>query len=127
MTINAVAGLSIVHIDFNTVQVYGTILACHANSGKITIDVSSVGSVVEGVGDAVNFGSLVPETGVQGDFTAVSCNDGGIIMLVPVLQAGQIHLDIIALSDDGDIGALGNNPWLGHHKIFRHDKCIDNP
>ena len=26
-------------------------------------------------------------------------------MLVPVLQAGQIHLDIMALSDDGDIGA----------------------
>ena len=126
MTINAVAGLSIVHIDFNTVQVHGTILACNANSGKITIDVSSVGSVVEGVGDAVNFGSIVPETGGQGDFTAVSCNDGAIIMLVPVLQAGQIHLDIIALSDDGDIGALGNNPRLGHRKIVPHDKCIDN-
>ena len=125
-TINAVAGLGIVHIDFNTVQVHGRIFACHANSGKMAFNVSSVGTVVAGVGDAVNFGSILSETGGQGDSTAVSYNDGGIIMLVPVLQAGQIHLDIIALSDDGDIGALGNNPRLGHRKIVPHDKCIDN-
>ena len=125
-TINAVAGLGIVHIDFNTVQVHGSIRACHADSGKMTFNASVVGSVVQGVGDAVNFGSLVPETGVQGDRTAVNCHDSAIIMLVPVLQAGQVHLDIMALSDDGDIGATGNHPRLGHRKIARHNKCIDN-
>ena len=78
------------------------------------------------MGDAGNFGSLVSETGGQGESTAVNRHDGAIKMLVPVLQFGQIHLGIIALSDDGDIGALGNNPRLGHRKIARHDICIDN-